>query len=143
MASNGVRTWPDVLGHEDAVHGLRALGQHGSELFAVDRLCDRGAPMSDETGDLLQGDPGLGQDRDEAVPQLAGRPRVIVEPSSAYDASEGTPDVGRIQREPRSAAEDQVVVCPAVTCHTPAAVLLLLVACERLDRDSWEAKRPP
>jgi len=78
------------------VHGLGAFFHDGAELVAVDNLGGAGAGMSGEAGDFLDGDAGVGHQRYEGVPQLAGRPGAVY-PGDADGGTEFTADVGSVE----------------------------------------------
>ena len=61
---------------EDPIHDLSAVHDHRPNLLSVDRLRGRSPAMPDQAGDLLNRDASVGEQRDEAVPELArpGRP---------------------------------------------------------------------
>ena len=84
---------------EDAVHDGGAVLDDRAQLLAIDGLGDRGpAGVPDEAGDLFDGHARVGEQRDEAVAQLAGCPVGGIEPGRGRDAAEPASDVGRVQR---------------------------------------------
>jgi hypothetical protein len=64
---------------------------------AVDRLSHDGTGVTDQAGDLLNRHTLVGQQTDEAVPQLAGRPVCGLQSGRLQDAPERTPHVARAQ----------------------------------------------
>lgn len=83
--------------------------------MAVDDLGDLSALVADQERDL-DADPVSTEQRDEAVPQLARRPVLAVQPRSQGNySSELPPDVGRVQVGADAGGEDQVVMLPLLT----------------------------
>ena len=61
---------------DDAIHDRGTVVDDRADLLAVDQLGDRRAAVPDQARDLLQGDPVVGQQRNERVPQLPRSPIV-------------------------------------------------------------------
>jgi hypothetical protein len=86
-------TW----GIEYAVHGFGPLDNHWPYLLAVNRLSNGGAGVPYQASDVLDWHTVVGEQRDEAVPQLPGRPLLRREPGRLRDPSEAAPDVVRVE----------------------------------------------
>ena len=94
---------------EQRVHSGGAFLQDRAQLVGVHPLVDGRAAVADEAGDVLDAQPGLRQQRDEAVPQLARRPGVGIEPGGGNDTAECAQDVVAILLGAGAGAEDESV----------------------------------
>ena len=119
------------------------MADDGPDLVALDGLSDRGSAVADQPRDVLHRYAGVGEQRDEAVPQLARRPVGSGEPSPVDDGPELSADVGRVQSRSLVRAEHEVVISPLSVRLAAPEVLSLAVLLERFDstRRQGEARR--
>ena len=113
---------------EYAVHGCGAAFDDGTDLLAVDHFGDGRAVVADQPGDLLDGDPVVGEQGHEAVPQLARCPVVGREPGSRRDSAKPAADVGCVELGAGLGSEDEAVTFPPGAGGTPLLVLASTVA---------------
>src|SRR5262249_48320214 len=131
-------------GPEDAVHGLRAALDDGSDLFAVDQFGYNGALMADQPRDLLQGHVIVGQERHEAVAQLPGCPLVRVYADRTVNRSaKVAADVGWVQRGAVSGSEHQPVVLPAGARGLALLILAGTQGAQRVNAPFGQGESPP
>ena len=81
---------------EDAVHRFGPPDDDGPDLLPVDSLGNGRAGVADQAGDVLDRHAVIGQQRHEAVPQLARCPLPRYEPGRLGDLPEITPCVVRV-----------------------------------------------
>ena len=99
---------------EDAVHRLGPSDDDGPDLLPVNGFGDGRAGVADQAGDVLNGHAVIGQQRHEAVPQLAGCPLPRYEPGGLGDLPEVTPHIVRVQRRPDAGREHQTIALGAL-----------------------------
>ena len=87
-----------ILGWEDAIHGIGPLDDDRANLLSVHRLCGGSSAVAYQSGDLLDRNASVGQQRDEAMPQLARRPLLRIETGSGNHSAERAPDMRCIRR---------------------------------------------
>ena len=68
--------------------------------------------MSDQMRDVLDWQARTGQQRDEAVAQLARRPRPRVQAGSRHDATKRASDVGSVESSSVQGAKDEAELDP-------------------------------
>ena len=120
---------------EDAVHGCRALVDDRSQLFAVDGLGDlRSSDVADQAGDLFDRDAFVGQQRDAAVPQLAGCPGIGVQAAGGGDVAEAASDLVRVEGGAVRRREHDIVGGPSGPCALASGGLAVVLLAERDDR---------
>jgi hypothetical protein len=101
---------------EDPVHDHGTGLDRGPDLLPI-HLLGHGRPgVSDKPRDHFQRYAAVGQQGHEAVPELPGRPVVGVDPVNALERlTEGTTNVGRVQRLAHGRGEDEPVFPPEAT----------------------------
>ena len=111
------------------------------ELLPVNGFGDDGATMTDETGDLLDAHPGVGQKTHETMTQLARGPFLVIETGTRGDRTERPTHVGRVQRASRTRGEDEVAVGP----EQPGGPALLQLPAQMSGKGSdaplWQARQ--
>jgi hypothetical protein len=117
---------------EQLIHDRGDTRDDGPDLLAVNHLGCSGPGVADETGDLLDRHTRIGQQQDEAVPQLAGRPLGRVKLRSSGDLAERAADIPRIERGTHARGEHQIIVMPLIP--TPRTDLILPLAEPYLDQ---------
>jgi hypothetical protein len=98
--------------------------------------------VSAKIGNVLQPDSTIGQQGDEAVPQLPGRP-VTRESGELDHRSEAAPDVRRIKSGTDHAREDQARRMPLRTSLLAVFSLPFLMIVERIDTAFRQGEAPP
>jgi hypothetical protein len=75
---------------KEPIHDRCAGLDDGPDLMPVNQFGDGGAAVADELRDLSEGHPGIGEQRNEGVPQLTRGPVGRIEPGHQSQGSRRT-----------------------------------------------------